>query len=366
MPLLPSQAKTETCRNLAIVGANVFNSVMVLGLGLILGQSPEETGPALAEPPPEVWDRPLAEDAFSEPLSPVLEEALNAAMDELTDRAPGVAAALYVPGEGMWSGVAGNVEQGSLLPVGSVTKMFTAVAAHALAAERDDLHLDKPLQDLEKPATLSQLLRHTSGMSLMSDKMFQFSPGEGFSYSNSGFSYVGRTLEDATGESLEEIFQRLIYTPAGLVDTKLPEKFEPRVPHAHVEGKPVDKALTFLAARNDAAAGALLSTPSDLVRFLHALLSYRLLPREVVQEMFTDMRPTPDATAAFGSGVMLYTPPQGPGPLLGHSGTLSGFRTAATYVVEDDIYVALVFTERNAPAEAGVWQLIQAFREARG
>lgn len=287
-------------------------------------------------------------------------------MDALADRAPGVAAAIYVPGEGLWKGFKGNIEPDALLPFGSVTKMFTAVAAHALASESDDLDLDEPLQHLEEPATLRHLLRHTSGMSLMAEKEFSFSPSEGFSYSNAGFNVAGETLQQGTGESLEALFQRLIYEPAGLSDTKLANEFEPRVPHAHVEGKAVDKPLTFLTAKNAFAAGGLLSTPSDMVRFLHALLSYQLLPKTNVRQMLSEMMPTPDPTVAFGSGVMLYTPKEGPGPMLGHSGTLVGFRSVVAYVVEDDIYVAVVFNERNAPAEAGLWQLLQAFRKARG
>lgn len=51
--------------------------------------------------------------------------------------------------------------------------------------------------------------------------------------------------------------------------------------------------------------------------------------------------------------------------MVGHSGGITGFTSVVAYVVADDLFVSVLFNEQKAPAEAGLWAVVRAVREAR-
>ena len=119
----------------------------------------------------------------------------------------------------------------------SISKQFTAMAIVQLVAE-NKLALDQPittyLPDYPKATgdsvTIHHLLTHTSGIpnytsfpnyrevmraphstmelvSLFADLPLEFSPGEQFAYSNSGYVLLGVIIEKITGKSYEQVLQ---------------------------------------------------------------------------------------------------------------------------------------------------------------
>jgi CubicO group peptidase (beta-lactamase class C family) len=124
--------------------------------------------------------------------------------------------------------------------IGSVTKQFTA-AGILLLAERGKLSIDDPLgkfilsaPDTWKPVTLRQLLSHTGGipnfdpddgtikrrpetlaqtMARIAAKPLEFTPGERYNYSNSGYLLLGWIIEVVSGQSYETFLRENIFQP---------------------------------------------------------------------------------------------------------------------------------------------------------
>jgi CubicO group peptidase (beta-lactamase class C family) len=217
-------------------------------------------------------------------------------------RVPGAQLAVHRDGETR-SVAVGHQDGGAVrtmtgdakVPLGSVTKVFTADLAMVLVAE-GDLELDVPvsryateLRDTPGDVlTLRHLLSHTGG--LPSDAEHSSAPSlrryvlEGlrdlrecpqpcrdFSYSNIGYDLVGHLVERATGMSWWEAVEAILLVPLGITPAFVvaPDGSAPRVPI--VTGHVVNQATGGLAAVEqsltaaDAPAGGLAASAADLV-----------------------------------------------------------------------------------------------------
>ena len=134
--------------------------------------------------------------------------------------------------------------------LGSVTKQFTAMLILQLAADgKLDLHvpITKYLPDYPKESgdkiTIHHLLTHSSGIpnytafpgffaensrnpytpdefvKEFEDKDLEFTPGENFNYSNSGYFLLGVIIEKISGKTYEQMLRENIFTPLGMNDT---------------------------------------------------------------------------------------------------------------------------------------------------
>src|SRR5262249_25572874 len=122
------------------------------------------------------------------------------------------------------------------VPWWSLTK--TAIAGAALALVGDGrLALDEPLDS--RPYTLRQLLQHPAGvreygawaayheavsrqeppwsvdelLRRVDAKRLLFTPGADWAYSNVGYLFVRRLIEDETGERFDTTLRRLVFEP---------------------------------------------------------------------------------------------------------------------------------------------------------
>jgi CubicO group peptidase (beta-lactamase class C family) len=134
--------------------------------------------------------------------------------------------------------------------LGSITKQFTAMLILQLVAE-GKLDLKAPittyLPDYPKTSgdviTIHHLLTHTSGipnytafpkfmedesrnpytpeefLKTFADKALDFTPGDKFSYSNSGYFLLGVLIEKLAGKSYEKMLQDKIFIPLNMKDS---------------------------------------------------------------------------------------------------------------------------------------------------
>jgi CubicO group peptidase (beta-lactamase class C family) len=260
--------------------------------------------------------------------------------------------------------------------IGSVTKQFTAVAVLQLA-EKKRLKLTDSVRthvaglppELE-PVTLHHLLTHTSGIvnytadpELMAvqkqhiprsrviesfaGKPLAFRPGEKFAYSNSNYFLLGLVIEKVTGKTYEEALQANVLGPAGMARSTTryePTAFDSAVgttvdDHDQIRAvEPFDTPLPF-------AAGALRSTPIDMLAWDRALASGRLLGAE-----FEQRRITPEKDDyAYGVAVEM----QDGHRVEAHSGGIDGFSSFFARV--PDIGVAVVFVCNSDAFDAGAF-----------
>ncbi|MEU4746484.1 serine hydrolase domain-containing protein, partial [Actinosynnema sp. NPDC023658] len=174
------------------------------------------------------------------------------------------------------------------VPIGSITKTFTATVAMALVSD-GDLELDAPLSDhlagVADELTLRHLLSHTGGLPSDPEDVRTTSlrhhvrqalrelhplhePGAGFSYSNIGYCLIGHLIEVTTGMTWAEAVEAVLLRPLG-VRARFTTSPDADVVSGHAVNAttgrvvPVEQSLLPV----DAPAGALAASASDLVRF---------------------------------------------------------------------------------------------------
>lgn len=305
--------------------------------------------------------------------------AVQRALGKLTavDHVPGAAATI---GDGsgrtvLSSGVAAvgthrPVPADSRFRVGSKTKSFVATVVLQLVGEHRvvlDAPVDRYLPGLVRgkggdgrKITVRELLQHTSGIPDYTDHIdllnalahplkhydrgdlikialaspSLFPPGTSWSYSNTNYLVAGLLIEKITGRPYAEEIERRIIQPLGLTHTYVPAD-ETGIPgphpHGYVQADPSKPDLLDRTRFNPSivnAAGAMISTGSDLNRFYAALLGGRLLrPAELHAMMTTVPTSGPPAGRRYGLGLQ-SDPLSCGGVFWGHGGDVFGFEAA--------------------------------------
>lgn len=205
------------------------------------------------------------------------------------------------------------IDGNTVFEIGSVTKVFTALAL-ADAAERGDVQLDTPVAQLlpesvvlrqaadGKPITLKHLATHMSGLPRLPDnlmpaddndpyadygvaKLYAFlsshqptrPPGGEHEYSNLGYGLLGHVLALQSGQSYEALVRERITIPLGMVDTAITARpeWEERRATGHDAGLEPKSDWDLGALPG---AGALRSTTNDLLSFLQAAMGKKPSP----------------------------------------------------------------------------------------
>jgi D-alanyl-D-alanine carboxypeptidase len=332
-------------------------------------------------------------------LQAILDRAINAPGTTF----PGVVLSVRLPGHGTWSGAAGKatlhparpMQAGDRFRAGSIMKPFVAAATLQLV-EEGRFALDDPLPAV-LPArvvarfpeadriTVRMLLNHTSRIAEYSDAGFDRAvlanprrrwttaelldraaaqprsgaPGERFAYSNANYNLLGLVLEEATGKPWRAVVRERVIERLHLNHTSLPRPGDVPagrgIAHGYelVHGRLRD--LTGVDSSMAAAAGghALLTTTTDLSRFLRALLAGRLFERQETLEEMRSFVPAADAhgRVGYGLGLERYVLPGG-AELVGHMGTTGGYRSFMFRLPAQDIDIAMVINTPDDPTPA--------------
>lgn len=159
-----------------------------------------------------------------------------------------------------------------------------------------------------------------------------FEPGSHWSYSNTGYVILGMIVEAVTGNDLATELRTRILEPAGVTQSYLiglePTLVEPVTGHWLIEGTtPVEYPWSYenLMTRADAA-GSLVSTAPDLLRFLDALFDGDVITADSLTEMLQTVPRTPDGggdAVRFGFGI--HHPIEGDWWM--HGGGIPGFHS---------------------------------------
>lgn len=201
--------------------------------------------------------------------------------------------------------------------IGSITKMFTGAMILQLVEEgklklTDTLDKFLPQVPNARKITIEQILWHRSGIPnvrreqnaqgnvntipVTKDEILaqivkarpEFEPDTKYSYSNSGYQLLGLILEKVTGKTYEEALKERISAKIGLKDTYLAtgnidvSKNEALTYMNFGDGwKPVAETHPSILF----SAGAIVSTPHDLAKFIQALFDGKLVSKESVDQM---------------------------------------------------------------------------------
>ncbi len=295
------------------------------------------------------------------------------------------------------------VESDTLFAIGSITKTFVSVVIHQLAGE-GKVDLDAVTTDYvtlpivqripnATTATLRQLLNHTSGvptwefqpawisrgrgaemtvgylwdktetLAYITDDLVpaDFAPGASYAYSNTNYTFLGLIVEAVTGNEVTAEIRRRILEPLGMAQTFM-ESFEPitgNLAHHYHYATPsfvreagihrtfplIRPLLVESTAANlspEWAAGGMVASAGDLVRFARALRDGQLLSPAMQQEMFTFRPPVDGSTREYLQGIARSREIHPRYPLVGHSGGTLGFSTRMQWLEGIDLIMVVM------------------------
>jgi CubicO group peptidase (beta-lactamase class C family) len=205
--------------------------------------------------------------------------------------------------------------------LGSITKQFTAVAIMMLQ-ERGKLSVQDSICKYVpecpaawQPVRIHHLLTHTSGiwnltnspdyrktMSLPStptetiarfkDKPLDFTPGERFNYSNSGYILLGYLVEKVSGQTYEAFLRENIFEPLKMMNTGYDNPntvLKNRASGYSMRTGNLTNAL-YLDMTIPFAAGALYSTVEDLYLWDQSLYTEKLVKQKTLDAVFTPFK----------------------------------------------------------------------------
>jgi len=303
-----------------------------------------------------------------------------------------------------WADIASGtpITEDTVFRVGSITKLFTAIAVMQLH-EQGLIDLDAPVNNYLRayrlvparatwrPATVRDLLTHTAGIpearhvrDLFHPEAGPFEgrpmtlsvphgdpmpllaeyyrgglrvvaePGTTFAYSNHGFATLGQIVEDVTGVALDRRFRERIFQPLGMEDTDLvrSERIAARLATGYTLGR---RGVETVPDRDwiDRGAGCVYSTPRDVARFATALLNGganehgTVLGAETLATMFEPHhRPDPRLP---GWGLGFFRGEAGEHRIVGHDGIVPGFNSELL-VAPDDGLAIVAFTNGSRGA----------------
>lgn len=259
--------------------------------------------------------------------------------------------------------------------IGSITKMFTATLILQLVEERklkltDTLDKFLPQVPNAGKITIAQILSHRSGipnisreqnaqgnvnttpmtkdehLALIVTATPNFEPDTKSLYSNSGYFLLGLIIEKLTGKSYEAALQEKIASKIGLRDTytatgnidvnknesltyfMIPGGDWKQVPETH-------PSLLF-------SAGAIVSTPKDLARFIQALFDGKIVSKETLDKM---------KTIRDGEGFGMVTFAFAGKTFYGHTGGADNYGAWLAYLPEEKLAVAYTTNAKIYPVK---------------
>ena len=303
-------------------------------------------------------------------------ESLKSRAQGLVEAGYPAALAAVTDSKGESAGVAvgkGNLETGQAPPmdgevrVGSNTKTFVAVVVMQLVQE-GKVGLDEPIETYlpglikgegidGSRITVRQLLQHTSGLPDFDETLFgttdvfqyrhhyvtprdvldsalskpaQFEPGAQWKYTNTNYIVLGMLIERVSQRPVGEQIDERIVKKLGLSHTYFPAPGEEKIRGTHPQGYHLSAGgkLEDITEMDPAwawAAGAMVSTPSELNTFFQAVFDGRLLSQASIDEMKKGVD-TGAGGAVYGLG-LIGTPLSCGGTSWGHNGGIHGYRT---------------------------------------
>lgn len=267
--------------------------------------------------------------------------------------------------------------------IASATKAFTGLAC-AILAQRGVIDLDAPITkylpevQMASPLdasklTLRKFLTHTSEISneaivfrtafsgehtpsQLVQLLNSSKPGKpGFQYDNLGYVVASLVLERVTGKPWQQVLSELVFKPLGMNHTTAfmseAQKAALATPYEMMRSGNLEE-LKFV--KNDQmmhAAGGIVTTPNDLLRWLEANIrhgkigSQQVLPAAAfreVQKPYVATDEERDTFVSHGYGFGWYTGSYGTDRLLFHGGGFEGWRTMVSFMPDRKNGVAVM------------------------
>lgn len=268
------------------------------------------------------------------------------------------------------------IDSSTRFSIGPLTQLFTAVLTLQLA-EKASITLDNKLAEFypDLPNALQityrDLLEHRSGLAdyttvpgyaswrtrprtpaeilkLIGERGARFAPGERVEYSASNYLLLGYVLEKVYEKPYAEVLRQQITDRIGLSRTSAGKAdLDQAIPAHELSGNPWNKTIVWAPDQRPnpalhGGAGAIVSTPINLVRYMDALFTRRLLSAYNLDSL----------RGQEGSpGICLANYTAGGQAGFGAGGVLDGYWAVVYYFPEKKLSVAFTTSAPLLPPE---------------
>jgi len=178
------------------------------------------------------------------------------------------------------------------------------------------------------------------------DKPLEFQPGEGWSYSNSGYALLGYLIEKISGRRMRSSSRPISLPPLHMNDSGYDSNFAiiPQRAAGYSSGRNGMVGIMntgYIHMSVPFSAGALYSTTEDLLRWEQGLFGGKLLSAASLQKMTTPFKHD-YACGLFARKVDGHN-------VIEHDGAIEGFNTSMSYYPDDKLTI-IVLANLNGPA----------------
>jgi len=214
-----------------------------------------------------------------------------------------------------------------------------------LSGYRDYYPLDFVDREMQKPATADQIITQYATRPL------DFAPRSRYSYSNTGFLILGRIIEKVSGESFGAFIDKRIFAPLKLTRTVYEPATTPTTADM-AQGYTSFGLADIIRAEPEArgwtgSAGAIWSTPTDLMTWDLSLLDHTILTPASYAVLTTPQRLTDGRSSGYGCGESVND--RGLALVLSHGGATSGFVAQNTVIPATRSAVVLLSNSDLSP-----------------
>ncbi len=257
----------------------------------------------------------------------------------------------------------------NVIEIGSITKQFTAIAILMLEEQgklkvEDDITKfipDYPTHG--KKITIHQLLNHTSGIKsytdmanfltmartdmtpkelidVFKDEPMDFEPGEKFLYNNSGYILLGYIIEVASGQTYADFIEKNIFEKLGMTSSSYGsmKNIVPNRASGYSETANGYSNADYLSLTLPYAAGSIMSTTSDLLKWQNALNNNTLIKKTSYEKAIHGSTLNDDTHIPYGYG--LGEDNINGSPSIQHGGGIFGYTTMGIYLPEEKVFVS--------------------------
>lgn len=260
------------------------------------------------------------------------------------------------------------INEKSVFEVGSITKQFTSVSILMLE-EQGKLSLDdditKYIPDYPTNGhkiSIHHLLNHTSGIKsytgmpsfrkqdrtdmtptelidVFKNEPMDFDPGEDYRYNNSGYILLGHIIEVISKESYADFIQKNIFTPLKMTSSYYGsmKKVIPNRASGYSPGPDGITNANYLSLTLPYAAGSIMSTPEDLLKWQNAIRTHQLISKASYDKATNGSVLNSGRNIDYGYG--WRNGDVSGSSTVEHSGGIYGFSANGIYLPEEDMYI---------------------------
>jgi len=270
----------------------------------------------------------------------------------------------------------------------SISKQFTA-ACIVLLAEQGKLSFDDNLKsyfpdfpDYAKKITIRQMLNHTSGIRdyydlrilkglsddylytdadlrklLINQTYLNFTPGEKYLYSNSGYWFLGQIVNKVSGNNLADFARKEIFEPLGMKNTHFHNDHTQIVKNRAIgyvpNGKGIYKMSTIII--DVIGAGGIYTSIKDIKKWDEAYYNSTILSKTFWKEMTKQGVLNNGKVIDYASG--LWIEKYKGLKTIRHGGAFVGLRTVFIRFPEEHLSIAIFANREDANTLRKAYQI---------